>query len=713
MDTMLFDRVPRPRIFEEDLWEAADLLRVKSKLKSSEYAAPLLGLFFLRYATNRFEKLMPEAEAKFGEQTGRNVVTREQTYTRVIGYQLPDTAHFDKVLGLLPRGTNVQEKVVAAMQAFEDANNVGLPAGQAPLRLPQTAYRNIPDDVLADIIGTVAKVKAAEGDVFGQIYEYFLGKFALSEGQKGGEFYTPTSVVRLIVEILEPHTGLILDPACGTGGMFVQSAKFVRSHEAKGHLSIYGQEKVRETAELARLNLFVNGLKSDIRNVVTSLADTAYEGDYANTAGKFDFVMANPPFNVDGVGAADVNGHSLFTTYGPKLAEKGKGKTAETYGNANYLWVSLFATALKPTGRAGFVMPNSASDARGAEAEARAKLVEAGMVDVMVTVASNFFYTVTLPVTLWFLDRAKTDETHPRHDQMLMLDARRTYHQVTRKLRQFTEAQQQNLTAVVWLYRGETENFQALRQRYLAAFKAWRDTEITDDANETPVTYRGVAAQRGAYAQALADLAGRAADWRAGVEMLLSDAAREALLPPYWVEGLDALLTLTADQLPVDKAGLQALGQRAEALVNFAEKSLRPEKDKTWAGAGLRGLLKRAAEARELLLFVLERVAYFEAQLAWLDGHFPDGEYRDVEGLCYRASRADIAKQQYSLNPGRYVGVALEDDGRTPEEFREFVEAQAGELARLHQEADQLKDDITRDIAMLFMDVVREEVAIV
>jgi type I restriction enzyme M protein len=712
VDTILFDRVPRPRTFEEELWKAADQLRVKSKLKASEYAAPILGLFFLRYATNRFESLQPKVDAAFAEQTGRNLLTREQLLAKLVGFQLPDTAHFDKALAGLSRDANVQEAVVAAMDAFEEANNVGLAAGQEPLRLPREAYRKIPDAVLADIIRTVGKVQAAEGDVFGQIYEYFLGKFALSEGQKGGEFYTPTSVVKLIVEILEPHTGLILDPACGTGGMFVQSAKFVRSHEAQGHLSIYGQEKVRETAELARLNLFVNGLKSDVRNVVTSLADTAYEGSYADTVGKFDFVMANPPFNVDGVSAADVNKHPLLTTYGPKLAEKGKGKTAEAYGNANYLWVSLFATALKPTGRAGFVMANSASDARGAEAEARAKLVDEGMVDVMVTVASNFFYTVTLPVTLWFLDRAKTDVAHPRHDQVLMLDARRTYHQVSRKLREFTEAQQQNLTAVVWLYRGETENFGKLRTRYLAAMRAWRDTEITDSAGDTPVTYRGLAAQRAAYAEALTALANRAADWRAGVDLLLSDAAREALLHPYWTEELDALLALTAETLPADKAGLQALGQRAEALVSYAEKTLRPEKDKTWGGAKLRDLLKQAAEAQARLLFVVERVAYFEAQLAWLNGHFPEGVYRDVEGLCYRASRADIAKQQYSLNPGRYVGVALEDDGRTPEEFREFVEAQAATLARLHTEADQLQDDIARDVATLFMDVAREEVAV-
>jgi type I restriction enzyme M protein len=712
LNTLLFDRVPRPQVFEDNLWASADRLRAKSNLKASEYAAPLLGLFFLRYATNRFEKMRAEAETENASlQTGRNVEEPSQTYTRVIGFVVPEAAHYDKTLLLLSGNDNAPEAVIKAMEAFEEANNAGVPE-KSRIELPKADYRKIPDDVLRDIIAKVAEIQVAEGDVFGKIYEYFLGKFALSEGQKGGEFYTPTSVVRLIVEIMEPHTGRILDPACGTGGMFVQSAKFVRSHETAGRLSVYGQEQKRETTMLARLNLFVNGLKSDVRNINSSLAAAAYlDPEYADTAGKFDFVMANPPFNVDGVTAADINQHPLFTTYGPALAAKGKGKTAETYGNANYLWVSLFATALNPTGRAGFVMANSASDARGAEAEARAKLVNDGMVDVMVTIASNFFYTVTLPVTLWFLDRAKTAAAHPRHDQVLFIDARRVYNQISRKLREFTYAQQQNLTAIVWLYRGETENFWRLRQSYVETLATWRDMAVSDPDFEPERCYQGLAHHRAAYSAALVALAERIVDWRTGVELLLSDEAREALTAhPSWNDDLVELTGLTADTLPADKTGLLALSQRAEALVNFADKTLRPAKDKTWSAADLKGRLKQASDERDLLLFVLERIGYFETQLAWLDEHFPDGKYRDVEGLCYLASRAEVAAQQYSLNPGRYVGMALEDDGRTPEEFRDFVSAQAEQLARLHAEANALQGEIARDLSVLFMDVTREEV---
>ena len=711
MDTLLFDRVARPQVFEDNLWDAADRLRANSGLKASEYAAPLLGLFFLRYATNRYETMRPAAVAEWeAQQDDRNAEELEETLVRLIGFVVPEAAHYDRTLLQLKVG-EVREGVIAAMEAFETANNAGV-REMSQIKLPGPDYRKMPPEVLRDLLGKVAEIRVTEGDVFGKIYEYFLGKFALSEGQKGGEFYTPTSVVRLIVEIMEPHAGLILDPACGTGGMFVQSAKFMRSHEAAGYLSIYGQEQKAETTMLARLNLFVNGLKSEIRNVDSSLAAGAYEDSYADTMGKFDFVMANPPFNVDKVTAVDINQHPLFTTYGPTLAAKGKGKTADTYGNANYLWISLFATALNPTGRAGFVMANSASDARGAELEARAKLVQDGLVDVMVTVASNFFYTVTLPVTLWFLDRAKTDAGHPRHDEVLFIDARRVYHQISRKLREFTQAQQQNLTAIVWLYRGETENFRALRERYLAALATWRDEEVTDPDFVPARHYAGLDQHRASYVAALEALSMTVLEWRDRVELLLSEEAKQAQRANLaFMDDLLHFAELTSETLPTDKTGLVALSQRAEAVVNFADKTLRPAKDKSWSGANLRGALRQVNEARDILLFVMERVAYFEAQLAWLDGHFPDGEYRDVEGLCYRASRAEVAAQQYSLNPGRYVGVALDDDGRTAEEFREFVAAQAATLARLHTEADALQGDIARDVAGLFMDVVREEVA--
>jgi len=226
------------------------------------------------------------------------------------------------------------------MDAFEKANP------NADIVLPKNDYRKIPDKTLRDIIGEIATLTVAEGDVFGKIYEYFLGKFALSEGQKGGEFYTPTSVVKLIVEIIEPHNGRIFDPACGTGGMFVQSAKFIRKHSDTPHISIYGQEKVAETTNLAKLNLFVNGLKGDIRNLDSSLSEAAYTDEYADTLGKFDFVMANPPFNVDGVGVDDIGSHPLFSTYGLPLSMSKSGKKETTFSNANYLWISLFANAL-------------------------------------------------------------------------------------------------------------------------------------------------------------------------------------------------------------------------------------------------------------------------------------------------------------------------------------------------------------------------------
>ena len=226
------------------------------------------------------------------------------------------------------------------MDAFEKANP------NADIVLPKNDYRKIPDKTLRDIIGEIATLTVAEGDVFGKIYEYFLGKFALSEGQKGGEFYTPTSVVKLIVEIIEPHNGRIFDPACGTGGMFVQSAKFIRKHSDTPHISIYEQEKVAETTNLAKLNLFVNGLKGDIRNLDSSLSEAAYTDEYADTLGKFDFVMANPPFNVDGVGVDDIGSHPLFSTYGLPLSMSKSGKKETTFSNANYLWISLFANAL-------------------------------------------------------------------------------------------------------------------------------------------------------------------------------------------------------------------------------------------------------------------------------------------------------------------------------------------------------------------------------
>ncbi|QJD81539.1 type I restriction-modification system subunit M [Spirosoma rhododendri] len=711
VNDLLFDRILRKQEFEESLWNAADQLRSKAKLKSSEYASPMLGLFFLRYASNRFDRLTPQALVDYeATKDSRNAETIEAVYLRLCGYYLPEAARFDTLMNLSGED-NAIKAVKKAMEAFEQANP------GAGIELPKNDYEKIPDATLRKILAEVARITMAEGDSFGKIYEYFLGKFALSEGQKGGEFYTPTSVVKLIVEILEPHEGRIFDPACGTGGMFVQSAKFIRSHSGTNHVSIYGQEKVKETSNLAKINLFVNGLKGDIRNVDTSLAAAAYVEKYADTEGKFDYVMANPPFNVDGVAVDDIDGHPLFAHYGLPVSAAKSGKKADAFSNANYLWVSLFATALNPTGRAGFVMANSASDARGGEAEVRKNLVNSGIVDVMVTVSSNFFYTVTLPVTVWFFDKAKTDAQHPNHDRTLFIDARSIYYQTSRSTRAFTEAQLMNLTSIVWLYRGETAQYDALRQRYQLALTTWRDHDVTTGAPVRPddvKTYRGVQSHQCRVADAFGQLGSSIRFWLNTIDLLLTDEARQALTDnPTFAATLDVLTTVTPDALP-DKAAISALYKRADEAVTFADKSLRPDKvggkpDATFKKADLRGWLRKLATERDDLLFVLERVAYFESQLHWQDSHFPDGQYRDVEGLCKLASRADIAGQQYSLNPGRYVGVALEDDGRTDEEFRDFMHTQTNTLTTLHTEADQLQQQIETDMTFLFLDVNAEE----
>ncbi len=311
-------------------------------------------------------------------------------------------------------------------------------------------FDNIPDD--------------ATGDVFGQIYEYFLGKFAMAEGQGGGEFFTPRSVVRLMVEIIEPHGGTVFDPACGSGGMFVQSADFIAAHrhelEAQGKdtsVFVYGQEKQGETVKLARMNLAVNGLRGEIAPAIT------YYTDDFGSFGRFDYVLANPPFNVDDVALSAVEKDRRFNTYGiprnktkAKKSEQGK----ETVPNANYLWINLFATSLKETGRAALVMANSASDARHTEADIRRTLIEKNLIDGMLTLPSNMFYTVTLPATLWFFDKAKTDA------RILFIDARNIFTQIDRAHREFSEEQIQNIAIISRLRKGRRDQFIALIDRY-------------------------------------------------------------------------------------------------------------------------------------------------------------------------------------------------------------------------------------------------------
>ena len=505
---------------EKRLWNAADQLRANSRLKSSEYSVPVLGLIFLRFADYKFT--LAEKEIEKQRMSSRRGITKADYQAKGILY-LPENARFSYLLNL-PEGENIGKAINDAMKAIEIKNE------DLKDVLPKT-YNRLENDVLVALLKTFSSISMTlEGDVFGKIYEYFLGKFAMAEGQRGGEFFTPTSLVKLIVEVIEPYHGRIYDPAGGSGGMFVQSAKFVERHKKNpnAEISIYGQEKTAETVRLCKMNLAVHGLSGDIRQ-----GNTYYE-DFHNSIGKFDFVMANPPFNVNGVDKEKARADKRFVYGVPKV------------DNANYLWIQIFWRALNENGRAGFVMANSASDARQSELEVRKKLIDDRAVDVMIAIGANFFYTVTLPCTLWFFDKGKKNTN--RKDKVLFIDARSIYRQIDRAHREFTPEQIEFISNIVRIYREE----------------------------------------------------------------------------------------------PIETE------KRSQKL---------------------------------------------------MEQYFPEGEYLDIPGLCRVATIEEIIDQGYSLNPGRYVGVAEKEEEDF--DFSERLHEQNEELERLNAEAHELEEKIAENVVKM------------
>jgi type I restriction enzyme M protein len=422
---------------EKRLWDAADQFRANSGLKAQEYSGPILGLIFLRFAEVRFSARRQELESvESSSRRGSRIDEPAAYHAENVLYLAPE-ARFDFLL-TLPEASDVGAQVNAAMRLIEQHNP------QLAGVLPKT-FNLLTSTLLKALLKKISEIPATlDFDAFGRIYEYFLGEFAMSEGQGGGEFYTPASIVQLLAQVIEPFHGRVLDPACGSGGMFVQSARFVAEHHKNpaAELSICGVEKTDETGRLARLNLAVHGLEGDVRHGGNV---NSYYDDPHSATGQFDFVLANPPFNVDKVDKErlkDMVGAGRRFPFGLPRTD-----------NANYLWIQLFYSSLNPKGRAGFVMANSASDARSSEQELRQKLIEARAVDVMVAVGPNMFYTVTLPCTLWFLDRGKAQS--PRADTVLFIDARHIYRQVDRAHRDWTQAQIGFIANLVRLYRGE------------------------------------------------------------------------------------------------------------------------------------------------------------------------------------------------------------------------------------------------------------------
>jgi type I restriction enzyme M protein len=437
---------------EADLWEAADNLRANSKLTSSDYFMPVLGIIFLRHAANRFEAATKQiaADKRAGRMPKRPVV--DVDYVRRRALPLPESARYDWIMAKASSGEkDLPALVTDAMKAIEDK----FPPLQGVL--PRN-YGIFEPKVLEDLMRLFnsEQIQQAAGDVFGRIYEYFLAKFSIQKAHDNGEFFTPSSLVQVIVNVIEPNHGTVFDPACGSGGMFVQTSHFIEHEggDTAKKVVFYGQEKNPDTIHIAKMNLAVHGLTGEIADAIT------YYQDEHSLAGKCDFVMANPPFNVDLVDAERIKTDPRLPFGLPGVNSK------KRVSNGNYLWISYFWSYLSPTGRAEFVMSSQASSAGHGEKAVRKRIVQTGDVDVMMSTRSNFFYTRTVPCELWFFDRGKPKE---RRDHVLMIDARNVFRKVNRTINDFSPEQMANLSAIVWLYRGETDRFLKLGRDYLAA----------------------------------------------------------------------------------------------------------------------------------------------------------------------------------------------------------------------------------------------------
>lgn len=568
---------------KDDLWHSADILRAGAHLAANKYGQPILGLIFLRYADILYKQHKAEIEAEYNKRKGtRTEKSMKEISVEISGFYLPPEAYYDYINDA-PDDANKATLVKKAMEAIE-ANNEKMDGV-----LPKEVYGALVPEEEPDLLSKIVRVfkdipENISVDLFGEIYEFFLGSFALQEGKDGGTFYTPATVVRYMVEVLQPTSGdkMFLDPACGSGGMFVQAARYMHRHNASTSdmmkFRCYGVEKEPDTVKLAKMNLLLNNVRGDITE-----ANSFYSDPY-NAVGRFDYVMANPPFNVDEVVYERVKDDARFNTYGiPKNKTKAGKKDSdkkETVPNANYLWISYFASALNEHGKAALVMANSASDAGNSEYEIRKKMIEEGIISQMVTLPSNMFSSVTLPATLWFFDKAKTHSE--KKNEILFIDARNVFTQVDRAHRKFSDEQIKNLGIISRLYEGDTAAYTNLIEEYKTA------------------------------------------------------------------------------------------------LANAPETSDDKE---------------------------VKTKSYYQSQIDWLNERFPGGKYNDVIGLCKVAKlegEDGIIDQDYSLNAGRYVGVVIEDDGMTAEEFKAEMLSLNEELLKLNDEAQRLETEIQNNIVRLF-----------
>ena len=703
---MIADHLTGIEQFEAELWKLADNLRANSNLASNEYFMPILGLIFLRHATNRYYEAMAAIaeDMAAGRMPERPLVDADFAKRRALA--LPEAARFDALIER-PKGGSLGAAVTTAMETVED--HFAPLAGQLP-----KDYERFEDDVLEEMMRTFDSeaLRTASGDVFGRIYEYFLAEFSKQGAHDNGEFFTPPSIVQTIVNVIEPDHGVVLDPACGSGGMFVQSSHFIEDEgeDTMKRVTFYGHEKNETTARLAQINLAVHGLQGTIR--AGNEAITYYK-DPHELVGKCDFVMANPPFNVDEVDAAKVKGDQRLPFGLPGVNKERK------ISNANYLWLSYFYSYLNEIGRAGVVMSSQASSAMGREdAKVRQKLVETGAVDVMIDVRGNFFYTRAVPCQLWFLDRAKERDPE-RADRVLMLDARSIYRKVSRAIYDFAPEQQKNIAAIVWLYRGKSDRFLKLVESYLdqavAAGQATHEPlaaledalgKVIDlarpfatekhDPDPLAEPWKELTSAQGTLSADIetfaAEVAARAANWNdSGKHGTRDNAALHAVR-----ERLHDMANRCRDlTTQIDLAA-----KLVARTIDVAVKELEARESDLWANAETSRARRALEDMRDNAMETLRRARYFVRQADWLQERFPEAELRDVEGLVKLVDRSEIEAHDWSLTPGRYVGVVA--DGEDEDfDFETALRSIHIDLVGLNEEAAVLAARIARNFEEL------------
>jgi len=692
---------------EKRLWTAADTLRANSNYASNEYFLPVMGLIFLRHAYSRFLAVKDTIEAKLPRRGGKRRALTKEDFSRKSSIFLRGKAQFDHLVAL----TDSDDRSRAIIEAMES-----IEADYENLRgvLPKGEYQELDNQVLGQLLRTLnpEELKRVSGDVFGRIYEYFLTQFADQKAHDGGEFFTPVSLVSLIAHVLDPQGGTVLDPACGSGGMFVQSARTVeeRGQSPTERLTFYGLEKNATTIRLAKMNLAVHGLEGDIQKAIT------YYEDPHELAGKSDFVMANPPFNVDEIDADKVKKDPRLPFGLPSVNKKGK------VSNGNYIWISYFYSYLNEQGRAGFVMSSQASSAGRDEGKVRRKLIETGDVDLMIAIRPNFFYTRTVPCELWFLNRNKPE--HHR-DKVLMIDARNIYRKVTRKIYDFSPEQELNILAIVWLYRSDIGKYLDLVAGYCRRCldEAGRCFTARDDDDKKieplPSFIDALAALRealgpflktlpayGPQAETLKELDDAVSAFDTDVDVFRQAVAEQQAA---WKKQktTNGELKKAVDRLsPLAEIGRDLIKQTdllyklACRLIEICENKCDARNNDAWVNRDITRARKGADEARQLAVEQLKQVRYFWRQAHWLTERFPEAKLRDVEGLVKLVDRAEIEANDWSLTPGRYVGVAPEEEDEDFD-FEEALRDIHVELEDLNAEAVQLAATIKKNFKEL------------